>query len=101
MRITSCFKHSWNQPLFFGLLRQIEKEINHSKASAKTDTKTTKQSPKFAWEETINVIANEFFNGDWNKVVKLNVYKFNYYIKFLEHKYKKQEMEQRKLKRKR
>ena len=76
---------------FFEEIRTINKATGSEDKRGKDGDEDTKPTPRYAWEETIDALAKEFTNGDWNEVVKWNIYIFDHRAKFLTHKMKKKE----------
>ncbi len=84
---------------FFAKNRTIDEAINGKKDSSGKGDKDTKPN-RYAWEEVFDLIAKEYYGGDWNKAMKLNIYAFSHRLKFITHKAKK-ELQQVKAARKR
>lgn len=64
-------------------MSEINEKIHGKKKSDSKDNKGYQQPSSFSWERTIDTIAKEFFQGDWDKVTKMNIYAFNHRVKYL------------------
>lgn len=82
---------------FFAKSRTINEAI-HGKANDSRKSDKVAAPSRYQWEEVFDIIAKEYYGGDWNKAMKLNIYAFNHRLKFITHKTQK-ELQQIKRKR--
>ena len=64
-------------------MSEINARIHPKKKSDSKSSKSDEPSKAFTWERTIDAIAKEFYQGDWNKVTKMNIYAFNHRVKYM------------------
>ena len=64
-------------------MSEINTKIHGKKKDNGKDDKGNQSHTSFSWERTIDTIAKEFFQGDWNKVTNMNIYAFNHRVKYM------------------